>query len=590
MDRTHEPARPGDERPLATRIRPVVVTWVLLAVATCVVVVASTPLPDPDPLSLLGAGALVLLVVVTSLVDFPVFHGEVEQSTGLGELGLLPVMLLLEPTLAIAVTLIGVSITEVVLTRGYGDRLAKLAFNTSFQVVAVALGSWLHFELIGPGLPVTAASLTVAAAAAGVDLAVNVVALASLEAAATQGAWRRTAGELISSLAFVSLASSFTGILLAVLVVEAPLALPLLLVPIVVYRGRTRERSAGVEALRVERDRLERTVAGLSDGVVLLGPDDRIEVWNPTMEVLLGLQRAEVIDRRLDEVGVDELREAAWDDRPGAGHVTVGGRTLQVRGGRLLGGRGTVLTVQDVSREAELARIREELVSRISHELRTPLTTVEGFIATLEHRWDELDDHERQRLTSIAGHGAHRLGQLIDKLLMWSGIEARAPHESTDVPRCDPVEVLRRRVVDDGSDLHLDVADEVGERVQVTIAETDLELVLDQLIANARLYGQPPIVFGVEPVPASEAAPDGVRLTVTDHGSGLAREFVPAVFQPFRQEGEGLQRTAQGLGLGLAIVHSLVTAAGGSVVVDESMHDGARFVITLPCVTSPGAP
>lgn len=565
------------EPPLLERVRPVVLGWLALAVIACATVFAVTPFPEPDITTLLWALALTVLLIVTGLIDFPVFVGRVSESTGLGELGLIPVMLLLDPGLAIIVAVVGIVVVEAVLTRGYDDRLAKLTFNVSFQVLTVAIGSWLHFAVVGSGLPITVLSLTVAALVVAIDLVVNVLALGSLQAVATRRSYVRTVRELTASLAFLNLATGFTGILLAVIAVAAPLALPLLLVPILVYRGRTRDRSAGVEQLRIERDRFERTVAGATDGVVLIDEDGRIEVWNPAMEALSGRSRDEVLGQRLADVGWGALLEARHGPS-GARRVTIGDTSVEVHRSELSDGRGTVLSVEDVSREVELARIREDLVSRISHELRTPLTTVEGFLETLDARWDQLGEHERRRLAAIARQGGHRLSQLVDKLLVWSDIEARDPHAGMSPSGStvgNPLAVLRQRLAEGPEDLHLDVVED-GDDLLVAMSDHDLDLVFEQLLTNARQYGRPPIVLGFE------RDHDVVHLSVTDHGPGLPSEFVPDAFLPFLQGDEGLQRTARGLGLGLAIVHSLVVHTGGSVVVEQPRDAGARFVVSLP--------
>ncbi len=573
-----------EERQLVARLRPIVTIWLVLAVVVIAVVVVATPRPRIDAAVIAWSALLLGLVIATGLIDFPLYVGRVKESVGLGELGLLPAILLLEPTAAIVVAGLGQLVVEVVLTRGYPQRVAKVTFNLSSILVSVALGSWLHHSLVGAGLPLTILSLVAAMAVALLDLVINAAAMGSIHAVAYRQPWADAVRGLFGLHVAASLAAGFTGILLAVLFVAAPVAVPLVLVPILIYRRSARDRTASEREVRLERDRFERTVAGASDGVVLLDPEGRIEVWSPVMADLSGVPGGDALGRQLGDLGWSALLASG----PGTGprRIPVGDLVVEVRRSDLADGAGTVLLVQDVRREAELARIREDLVSRISHELRTPLTTVEGFMETLDARWDALGEEERRRLVAVTRAGAHRLSRLVDKLLVWSGIEAREPHaarEDGGIPTGDPVAVLERfGAAYDDVELEeleeLEAAAADDGRLAVAMSDGDLDLVVEQLVENARTYGGAPVVLGL--------VREGqfVHLQVTDHGDGLPEAFVPDAFQPFRQGVEGLQRTARGLGLGLAIVHSLASGVGGEVRVEQPASAGTRFTVSLPRV------
>jgi CheY-like chemotaxis protein len=105
--------------------------------------------------------------------------------------------------------------------------------------------------------------------------------------------------------------------------------------------------------------------------------------------------------------------------------------------------------------------------------------------------------------------------------------------------------------------------------------------VVANLLTNAAKYSE----IGSRIVIRGERAGDVVRISVTDEGIGLTDEMLDAVFEPFVQQPQSLERSGGGLGLGLAIVRNIVTAHGGTVRAESGgIGRGAEFIIELPAV------
>ncbi len=558
--------------PLPERVHRLVAVWAIIAVSVGAVAIAVDLRGGIEPVDGWLVAGITLLIAVSGALHLVVaiVPGLAKESTTLIEIGLVPAIVLLEPAVAIPVALLGGTIAEAIVT---DRRAVKIVFNVSWQLLGVTVGGALFQWLAPAGFGPDGATIAAATIAGLAAVIVDLVAVSTVLAAVSHRALRGVMADQLVSSVFVDLVLALTGVLVALLIVVAPAALPLLLAPLLLYRGRARARSEGLREVEAERDRFERTVAGARDGVALLAHDGRVEVWNPAMEVMTGCAAAEVLGRRPIDVGLAGLVP------PGSGvhRYGIGEAELDVRRSELAAGQGSVLIVQDISEDRELARIREDLVSRVSHELRTPLTTITGFLETLDTRWNELPDERRRDLLVVARRGTRRLDHLLDTLLMWSGIEARvsdgrgAPHGTgpTDVVAC-----LERHLADDITLSRETPAEALP--TYVAIEEDDLLTVVDQLLRNARLYGRPPIELRLEH--------DGshVTLRVTDHGPGIPRELTNDLLAPFRQGVEGLRRTGRGLGLGLAIVNRLVTAVGGSLIIDQDSPVGASVVITLP--------
>jgi len=563
--------------PLPERVHRLVAVWAIAAMGLAAVAIAVDLRGGIEPVDGWLVAGITLLIAVSGALHLvvPIVPGLARESTTLIEVGLVPAIVLLEPAVAIPVVLLGGTIAEAIVT---DRRAVKIAFNVGWQLLGVTVGGALFQWLAPAGFGPDGATIAAATIAGLAVVLIDLVAVSSVFAAVSHRTLRRVLADQVVSSVFVDLVLALTGVLVALLVVVAPAALPLLLAPLLLYRGRARARSEGLREVEAERDRFERTVAGARDGVALIAHDGQAEVWNPAMEAMTGCAAREVLGRRPSDVGLAGLVPPG----SGAHRYETAERELDVRRSELAAGQGSVLIVRDITEDRELARIREDLVSRVSHELRTPLTTIAGFLETLDTRWDQLQDEHRRDLLVVARRGTRRLDHLVETLLLWSGIEARVADAhgprvatgSTDVVAC-----LERHLADDVT-LSVEGPEDAGP-AYVAIEQEDLQTMVDQLVTNARLYGQPPIELRLQ-----HGGPN-VTIRVTDNGAGIPRELAEEILEPFRQGVEGLRRTGRGLGLGLAIVNRLVTAAGGSVTIDHDSPAGASVVLTLPITAAP---
>lgn len=569
--------RRGAPGPYPRALHLYVAAWIVAAALSTIV--ASTVVLGDGTVPWTTAGLLLLALVVANLLEVRTRVGPTMEASTFMEIAAVPTMLLVDAPLAILITFVAALVTESVLTRD----LMKHVYNVGWQVVAMTVGA-LTYAFLGGGSDFAGAPWQVAAAlvASAVFVLVNHLAFTGLLTILSGRRFRTIALEELPSSSRDNYGAAVIGVLVCVLLEHVAIAVPLVLLLGVMLRQRQLARSDGYGRLAEERDRLERTVDGSSDGVVLLDTAGTIEVWNPAMEALTGVAEDRAVGATLPDLGWGGLLGSC----SGADEelrTELAGRVLAVRCAHTgTGHRGsTVVTVRDVSREAELARIREDLVSRISHELRTPLTSLEGFLEVLTGHWDELGEDGRRELLEASRRGSRRLSRLVANLMVWAGIESRTGTLPPDAPPTDPVTVLRevlRELPAEGIRLEAD------EGVAVATGEDDLHTVLTNLLSNAVLYGAAPVTVTIR------RTGDDVELTVSDGGPGLPVAFRERMFEPFAQASDGLQRTAKGLGMGLAIVRSVATSNGGSVRHDEPPGGGTRFTVTLPAADTGTTP
>jgi signal transduction histidine kinase/CheY-like chemotaxis protein len=235
---------------------------------------------------------------------------------------------------------------------------------------------------------------------------------------------------------------------------------------------------------------------------------------------------------------------------------------------------------QHARREAEAASaLKDEFLMMVSHELRTPLTAIYGWTRMLVV--GAVGDRQRENALRTIERNARAQARLIDDLL---DVSASAGGKL----RLDMRMVAVASVVEDAVETVTAAAEAKGIRIRSAIdpaagrvaGDTDrLQQIVWNLLSNAVKFTP---VGGRIDVTATRTGND-VEIAVSDTGVGISSEFLPHVFERFRQEDAGTKRHFGGLGLGLAIVRNLVELHGGSVSAhSDGANRGSRFVVRLP--------
>jgi signal transduction histidine kinase/CheY-like chemotaxis protein len=235
---------------------------------------------------------------------------------------------------------------------------------------------------------------------------------------------------------------------------------------------------------------------------------------------------------------------------------------------------------EDARRAAEDAnRLKDEFLSTVSHELRTPLTAISGWAAML--RAGRLDAAQADRALETIARNARSQKQIIDDLLDVSRIITGrmcmdvAPLKLGSVIEA-AIETVRPAAEAKG--IHLSaLLDPAAETVSGDAER--LQQVVWNLLSNAVKFAPK----GGRVEVRVKRADSHVEIAVADNGQGIKPEFLPYVFERFRQEDSGMNRQQGGLGLGLAIVRHLVELHGGTVhAASEGLGKGATFTVSLP--------
>ncbi len=249
----------------------------------------------------------------------------------------------------------------------------------------------------------------------------------------------------------------------------------------------------------------------------------------------------------------------------------------------LLMAASVAVLARTAGRAERLARQQIEFVAAVSHELRTPVSVIGAAAENLADGVVSDPSRVKQYGSRIQAE-ARRLGQTVERVLLYAGIEAgravghRSPVEVSGLVT-DALSASQAAIADAG----ITVETELPSSLPPVLADAPaLCSSVANLIVNAVKYGGAGSWLKVSASSAYTRSGHEVRIAVSDRGVGIAPADLPHIFEPFYRGAEAQTRQIQGNGLGLSIVKGIVEAHGGRVRVQSAPGAGSTFVIHLP--------
>jgi NtrC-family two-component system sensor histidine kinase KinB len=351
-----------------------------------------------------------------------------------------------------------------------------------------------------------------------------------------------------------------------------------------------------IEQIIAEKGKSEAIIGSIDDGIILVDAEFKITGMNPMARRIIDVQPDMSQNRHFLEVVKSEqlfnyIRQSMESGKPPTIEEKENVFMVEREGTRrhyqfsiapVYGKKGfligVVLLFRDVTRLAELDRLKSEFVMTTSHELRTPLTSIGMSIdLLLEGATKKLNEKEQQLL--LAAHeDLQRLKVFVNNLLDLSKIEAgKMEMELSSIP----IRVLFEKVVtvfknqseEKAVDLSFSAPDAVPN---VKADDTKITWVLTNLISNALRYTP----SGGHIKLSAESFGPSVQISVSDDGPGIPYEYQSKIFDKFVQVKS--DKAVGGSGLGLAICREVVRAHGGTIWVDSVPGSGSTFTFTLP--------
>jgi two-component system phosphate regulon sensor histidine kinase PhoR len=348
----------------------------------------------------------------------------------------------------------------------------------------------------------------------------------------------------------------------------------------------TLQLQSQIKELEIERGRIGVVLGEMTDGVIIVDDQGRIQLINPAIERMFRVSSEFVQGRSLIEALRHHQLNELWRESHRSGEAR--SASLEINNphlflqivatplGHVLPG-STLLLFQDITQIQQLETVRQDFISNISHELRTPLASLKALTETLQE--GALDDPPAaHRFLERMQTEVDSLSLMVSELLELSRIESgRVPLHITTVQPCEilsqAVDRLRLQAERSRLSLSTKCSDDIPD---ISADAKRLEQVLVNLLHNA-------IKFTPEGGAIEARAQDRenrVIFSIEDTGVGIPSEDLLRIFERFYKSDRS--RSSTGTGLGLAIARHLVEAHGGNIWVESAEGEGSIFSFSIP--------
>lgn len=380
-------------------------------------------------------------------------------------------------------------------------------------------------------------------------------------------------------------------------------------------QGKQKDENKSIEglisSLASEKSKAEILIGAMADGVIVVGADYKIQLFNQAAQEITGWKEDEAlgldyrsimqfVDDKNKPLQADPLIEVFQQKKS----LTSSKFNLSLRSKKIVSISITVSSIQnfedttgaviavfrDISQEKSEQQQRAEFISTASHEMRTPVAAIEGYLSlAMNPNVVNIDAKGREYLDKAHASTRH-LGKLFQDLLTAAKSE---DGRLINHPKVTDVGAFLNQVAQDvqftAVKKGLKVEYQFGDQnmatsqqavIPVYYAHIDpdrLREVVINLFDNAVKYTEEgKIVIGLK------ADEQNVIITIEDTGPGIPAEDVPHLFEKFYRVDNSATRQVGGTGLGLFICRKIIELFGGKIWVDSRLGKGSRFYISLP--------
>ena len=342
---------------------------------------------------------------------------------------------------------------------------------------------------------------------------------------------------------------------------------------------------AQIDALTSERGKLSAVLNQMTDGVMIVDADGRVQLLNPAAERIFQIKETAGMGRSIVEVVryhqlVDLWRKAKGGEREsmtleiGPQHLFL--QVLVIPLKTALPGNSMIL-FQDLTQLRRLETVRRDFISNVSHELRTPLASLKALAETLQEGALE-DPPAARRFILRMETEIDNLTQLVNELLELSRIESgKVPLSFHRIKPCDLLRPAFERMSLQAERAGLELSLDCPDNLPAVFADPDrITQVLINLIHNAVKFTPP----GGKITVSAYQDHEQIVFFVRDTGVGIAKKDVDRIFERFYKADRA--RAGGGTGLGLSIARHMIESHGGSIWAESEEQVGSTFYFSMP--------
>lgn len=353
-----------------------------------------------------------------------------------------------------------------------------------------------------------------------------------------------------------------------------------------------------IEQLTLERNKLEAILMSIANGVVVCDNNDNVVLVNDHAHNLLELEKNQMINTKIqnyiDTEGkfcfkdkIEEFKDTpieVMENKPLEFNIQVDKKTIKSIISPMFTRNkdyvGYIIVLIDMTKEAEMDKMRSTFISNVSHELRTPVTVLRSYIDTLYNYGNDFDYETQKEFIGTINNEIVRLNSMVNDILDFSRMEANAQMEKSINSIYEVVDNCINQVQALTKDHNLTISLYKDENISDFSFNYDgIERALTNLLSNAIKYSPE---NGEIKVVLKKINNDEVEITVTDQGCGIAPEYQKKIFDRFYRVENNIH-TVKGTGLGLHLVKTTIEKYhNGKVFVISDVGKGSTFGFTLP--------
>ena len=357
-----------------------------------------------------------------------------------------------------------------------------------------------------------------------------------------------------------------------------------------------------IDQLTYERNKLEAVLMSIANGVIVCDRADTVVLANNAALDMLKTKAKELVSTKITDVydsngelcfvsRVKEFKDTPYEGEEAQNlecQIRIDEKILKTIISPLFTiyneYLGYVIVMHDITKEAEIDRMKNSFISNVSHELRTPVTVIRSYIDTLYNYEEEFDEKTKREFISVLDQESSRLNKMVNDILDFSRLES--PNVELEKTLCDMRPILEltissMKVIAEERNITFSIITE-PDLPKILVNPESIERAMKNLISNSIKYSHE---GGRVKLRAEiDRTGDYLQVTVEDNGVGIPPKHMDKIFDRFYRA-ENKVHSVKGTGLGLHLVKITIEKHHkGEVFVESKQGEGSTFGFKLPLV------
>ena len=350
------------------------------------------------------------------------------------------------------------------------------------------------------------------------------------------------------------------------------------------------EMDKKIKIIQQEKDDREELLSSMQDGIISLNKKMEILSINDIAKEYLQIDSDHIVGQKISSVVrqkkviafIKKVKKNKGKTQDEIVIKTNKKRTMIINGTPLVKGKkmsGILITMNDVTFQKQLERVRQDFVANVSHELKTPITSMLGYIEIIQA--SKIDQDKKEEFLNKVLNQTNRMNAIIDDLLRLSKIESQEEDSSIELFEM-PLSPILEGAAEDVSENSKQSSNRILVHCDDVMVNADAQLLREaivNLLENAIKYGD-----NGRDIKITVEDNDQLYIHIENAGEPILPKYREKIFQRFYRIDKSRDRRAGGTGLGLAIVKHISLVHNGEVLVSDSKIGKCRFTIMLPSV------